>query len=109
MDVAETNYFYDLEGRLVFAQNVFWTWSDDAGDYHCQAWRLVKGPQHMPQRDDRGGYVLLWMDGEVLREVRAGGATVSHTQIDIEPSDRERWPKEMRRELSVPKVRRAKP
>src|SRR5678809_996065 len=72
VDLLEVNHFYDLEGRLTFDQLIAWTWDNDAACYRCASWRLIKSPHQIPQRDRvRGGYVVTWMDGEILREVRA--------------------------------------
>ena len=49
----------------------------------------------------RGDYVLLWHDGELLREVRAAAWRESWTQFDPEMHDRDRFPKSARRGLTL--------
>lgn len=90
----EVNSFYDENGKLVFVQNIF---RDEA---NVQAWRLVKEPSHLPQRDwAAGDYSVLWFDGDRLREVRTRSVVESWTQYDREIDERDRLPKELRREL----------
>ena len=90
----EVNSFYDENGHLVFVQNIF---RDEA---NVQAWRLVKEPSQLPQRDwSTNDYSVLWFDGDRLREVRTRSVVESWTQYDREIDERERLPKELRREL----------
>jgi hypothetical protein len=68
------------------------------------AWRLVKNDAQFPQRDwERGGYLSVWQDGDVLRQIRAAAIRETWTQYDPELVEREWLPKEMRRELLVPR------
>jgi hypothetical protein len=61
---------------------------------------MVKKPNQLPQRNwTDGAYTAIWIDGEVLREVRAGSMRESWTQYDPELIEREFLPKEKRREL----------
>jgi hypothetical protein len=72
-----------------------------------RAWRLVKNPAQLPQRDwQDGGYVAVWHDGEVLRHVHAESMRETWTQYDPELIEREFLPKEQRRELRMVKVER---
>ena len=58
VDLIELNHFYDEHGRLVFDQVIFYDWSKDDARYMVRAWRLVKNPAQLPQRDWKGdGYL----------------------------------------------------
>ena len=90
----EVNSFYDENGKLVFVQNIF---RDEA---NVQAWRLVKDHHQLPQRDwATGEYSVLWFDVDKLREVRTRIVVETWTQYDRETAERERLPKELRKEL----------
>lgn len=105
VDLMEVNHFYDEQGRLVFDQVIFYDWSPDHSRYMVRAWRLVKNPSQLPERDWRdGGYLAVWQDGEVLRRVRAQSMRESWTQYDPELAEREYLPKEKRKELRSVKV-----
>jgi hypothetical protein len=127
-DLVEINHFYDEHARLVFDQIIFMDWQDGdrtltgltsgqehssllvKGDrYQVRAWRLIKSPNQLPLRDwEHGGYVTLWQDGEVLRQVRTPHVRESWTQAgavgDPELNEREYLPKERRRELRPSRV-----
>lgn len=92
VDVIELSHVYDDCGRLTIRQWIFWQ------DDKVRAWRLVKGNQAVTR--ERGEYRLLWHDGELLRDVRAASYRETHCQYDPEVYDRERTPKERRRELT---------
>ncbi|ADB17785.1 hypothetical protein Psta_3121 [Pirellula staleyi DSM 6068] len=100
VDLMEVNHFYDEEGRLVFDQVIFYDWSADDSRYMVRAWRLVKNPAQLPQKNWQvGGYVAVWQDGEILRKVHSQAMRESWTQYDPELVEREFLPKEKRREL----------
>jgi hypothetical protein len=110
VDLIEVNHFYDEHGRLVFDQIIFYDWSAGDARYMVRAWRLVKNPAQLPQRDWKdGGYSALWQDGEVLRQVRSRSIRESWTQYDPELVEREYLPKERRKELRTVKFTRPKP
>jgi hypothetical protein len=110
VDLIEVNHFYDEHGRLVFDQVIFYDWSAGDARYMVRAWRLVKNPAQLPQRDWKdGGYSALWQDGEVLRQVRSRSIRESWTQYDPELVEREYLPKERRKELRTVKFTRPKP
>jgi hypothetical protein len=101
VDLIEVNHFYNERGSLVFDQIIFYDWSAAEGRFHVRAWRLVKCPAQIPHRDgQRGEYVAVWSDGEVLRRVRSDSFRESWTQYDPELLEREYLPKEHRRELN---------
>jgi hypothetical protein len=98
VDLAEVNHFYDEHGCLVFDQQIFYDWTGHR--YDVRAWRLIKSPSQIPQRDfAQGGYRTLWMDGERLREVRSSQIRETWTQHDPELAERDILAKEQRREL----------
>jgi hypothetical protein len=110
VDLIEVNHFYDEQGRLVFDQVIFYDWSKDDARYMVRAWRLVKNPAQVPQRDWKdGGYVAVWQDGELMRHVRAASIRETWTQYDPELVEREYLPKERRKELMAVKVSRSQP
>jgi hypothetical protein len=111
VDLIEVNHFYDEQGRLVFDQVIFYDWSEGDSRYMVRAWRLVKSPTQLPQRDWKsGGYVALWQDcgqgGEVLRRVHSQSIRETWTQHDPELVEREYLPKERRKELQNVKATR---
>ena len=102
VDVLELNRVYDESGRPMLTQMIFWDWHERDAQSHVVAWRLWKDDAFQPTRDwSRGDYVLLWHDGELLREVRASAWRESWTQFDPEMEDRTRFPKSQRRGLSL--------
>ena len=107
VDLIEINHFYDEHGRLVFDQVIFYDWSQDDARYMVRAWRLVKNPAQLPQRDWKdGGYAAVWQDGDLMRHVRAKSFRETWTQYDPELIEREFLPKERRKELMTVKVNR---
>lgn len=100
VDLVEVNHFYDEHGRLVFDQVIFYDWCGTNCRYQVRAWRLLKKPAQVPQRNYvTGEYESIWHDGDVLRRVRAKTFRESWTQYDPELREREYLPKEKRREL----------
>lgn len=105
VDLIEVNHFFDEQGRLVFDQVIFYEWSQGDARYMVRAWRLVKSPQQLPQKDWRtGNYVAYWRDdgqgGNVLRRVESSAIRETWLQYDPELAEREILPKERRRELT---------
>lgn len=108
VDLIELNHFYDEHGRLVFDQVIFYDWSASDSRYNVRAWRLVKNPAQLPQRDwASGGYSALWQDGEQLRHIRSRSIRETWTQYDPELVEREYLPKERRKELRTVKANRS--
>lgn len=104
-DVLEANSFYDEQGRLVFDQLIAWDWCHDR--HQVRAWRMIKGPSMWPERDwERGGYSVLWQDGEVIRMLWADSYRRTWTQYDPELVDRDYLPRDRRRELRTLKETR---
>jgi len=107
VDLIELNHFYDEHGRLVFDQVIFYDWSVGDGRYNVRAWRLVKNPSQLPQRDwNGGGYSATWQDGEQMRYVHSRSIRETWTQYDPELVEREYLPKERRKELRTVKAGR---
>ena len=97
VDLVEVNHVYDLQGKPVLVQAVFYDWRPQQSDYHVKAWRLLKSDDQRPTRDfQRGGWVMLLRDGDTLREVRAVSYCESWTQYDVERVERDRLPQERR-------------
>lgn len=109
VDLIEVNHFYDDQGRHVFDQVIFYDWDQDFSRHMVRAWRLVKNPAQLPQRNWKdNSYVAIWHDGDVLRKVQAPTMRQSWTQYDPELVEREYLPKEKRKELRTLKVAKAK-
>lgn len=93
VEVIETNLYYDSEGKHIFTQRIFWS---RYGDQQAVLdFRIVKDERNYPT-----GNTFTWNDSGVIREVRGATKMTSHTQFDPEQCDRERLPKDCRRELS---------
>lgn len=99
-DAIEVNHMYDGEGRLVFDQVIFLDWTPDESRYHVRAWRLVKYPSQIPERDHaRNCWRTVFRDGEVLRVIEAGSMRRTWEQHDPEALEREVLPVHRRRGL----------
>jgi hypothetical protein len=107
VDLIEINHVYNDLGQPVFDQLIFWEWCSAAARWQVRAWRMAKGAGidravPLPERDwQRGGYVLLWRDGDRLRIVRAAAVRETWTQYDPEMVEREVWPVDRRRGLRM--------
>lgn len=101
VDVIELNHVYDTDGQLILRQFIFWDWHDGDAQFRVVAWRLWSEGQPRPLRDlRRGGYVLLWHDGQVLRWIEADMFHETWTQHDREIEDRRRLSQDRRRGLT---------
>ena len=111
-DRLEVNSFYDSDRTLVFDQLLFYDWAGER--YQLRSWRMVKwlvGPNREPRADmlprlnhATGLYECRWIDGDVERVITAPVVSYSRTTYDVELTEREFLPKEMRRELRNPKT-----
>lgn len=100
VDLVELNHFFDERGELVFDQVIFYDWSATDARYNVRAWRQVKVPEQLPERDwAAGGYRVLWQDGEQLRLVVSRSIRETWTQYDPELVEREYLPRERRKDL----------
>jgi hypothetical protein len=105
VDLIEVNHFYDEHGRLVFDQVIFYDWCGSQCRYQVRAWRLLKTPAQVPQKNfHTGEYETVWHDGDVLRRVRAKSFRESWTQHDPELRERDYLPKDKRAELYKSRV-----
>lgn len=101
VDCIEVSSVYDENGNLNFTQLIFWTFKPEYSAYVVRAWRIVKSPSQLPQKDwKNGGYSVVWEDADIIRHVRATEFRETFLQHDPETADREVWPKELRRELT---------
>jgi hypothetical protein len=105
VDLIEHNHVYNDNGDLHLEQMVYYEWK--GGRYEVLSWRLRKSPLMVPYRDHtNGGYTAVWVDDQsVTRVVRALAFRESHTMYDPELLERNRLPREFRRELKQAKGR----
>ncbi len=97
VDLVELNHVYNAQGNLIYTQVLFYDWRPLHGDYQVRASRLMKSRDRYPERDfQRGDWVMIFSDGDALREVRASAFRESWTQYDVEQAERDRLPKEYR-------------
>ena len=101
VDLIEVNHLYDQQGRHVIDQLIFYDWDSSHGRFQVRAWRLIKSPGQMPQRDwSKDAYVSYWRDMHVMRRVYASRIRETWTTYDPEVLEREVLPIEYRQELS---------
>lgn len=96
VETIEHQYVYDDRGELIFSQFIF---RNDDEHYSIRDYRMANSVGKQRVYRHRDGYRLLWHDGGQLRSVMANELRVIHEQHDQETVERERLPKEMRREL----------
>lgn len=100
VDKIEYNHYHDEAGRPVFDQLIFYDWDSRAKRFQVRAWRLVKSPSQIPQKDHHTDkWYVLWHDTGVLRKVTSNSVTETWTQYDPELGEREYLPQEKRDEL----------
>jgi hypothetical protein len=111
VDVVHHNHHYSDDGQLVVEQ-VWWEdWRESAGEHAIIGWRLARpGTPHspIPHLNAAGEWEALWLDGDVLRRIRARSFRQSWTQgQDRELLDRDRNPdwRTSRREFIAPSGR----
>jgi len=85
--------------KLTFTQILLRNWCDRTGTHEIDAWRMAK-PCMAYQRTN-GVHEIRWIDGSVERVVRTKSLVYSATDLDSEVHERERYPKEIRRELTA--------
>lgn len=102
VDLIEVNHVYDSSGRPILDQVIFYQWSRADARYQVIAWRLLRSPGQVPQRDwNRRAYVAHWFDADLLRKVVAGQCRETWTTYDPEMAERAIYPMEYRRELAT--------
>lgn len=89
----EVNHFYDDNAKHVFSQLIF----RDLRNGHLEIvdWKMIRVHEQLPINRR-----CLWMEGNLIRDVRTKVVIESHSQTDPELVERSVFPKEMRRELS---------
>ena len=96
VDLIEVNHYYDENGVLVLDQIIFYDWCPKDCRFHVRAWRLLKNRSQLPRGDKKRGYVVTWMDDNVLRKVHAKSLNQTWTQYDPELVERKFRAKERR-------------
>ena len=108
VDLVEVNFCYDDRGHPMIQQLIFYDWCPVSRCYRVRDFRLLETVEHLPHRV-RGGrtYVVTWFDERdgVARRVIAKAVRTTYTRHDPEMVERDRFPKDMRRELT-PALRR---
>lgn len=95
-------YHSDCDGRHVLTQLIFRDWYWQCECSHVIAWRLVNEKCPRPTRVwPSGDYETVWLDGDVMRRVRARTLDETVTLHDPELCERESLPQESRRGLRV--------
>lgn len=97
--VIELNKVYDDSAKPILDQWIFHERTDSG--FRIRAWRLDRGTTI--QRHPSGDYMLMWHDGNTLRQVRARVYRETHTQYDVELRERSIYAKDQRAELSKPR------
>ena len=103
VDLVEINHLYDLNGRLVINQLIFYEWDSASQRFQIRAWRLLKTNSQLPRRCwEKDCYVCHWRDMNVMRKVYADNVRETWTTYDPEVLERNMFPIEQRTELSQP-------
>lgn len=109
--LIELNHFFDDNGNLVFDQLIFYDWTEDLRGaapphrHNVRAWVLVKSPAIVPVFDWKlKMYRAMWTNGDVTRVVYSNSYSETWTQYDPELAEREKFPKEFRRELTPVRI-----
>lgn len=87
-EICEFNHFCDDHGKLIFDQVIFYDENSSV-----IAWRLMK--DNGPSTEE-----YIWRDGLHIRHVKYKILKETWTQDDPELTERDKLPKERRRELS---------
>jgi hypothetical protein len=97
VDLIELNHVHDDQGRFIYTQLVFYDWRPQQAEYQVRSSRLWRAAHGRPEHDfHRNEWVTIFVDGELLREVRAAAFRETWTQYDVEQAERLRLPKEYR-------------
>ncbi|MBI1249471.1 hypothetical protein GC197_16725 [bacterium] len=103
VDLIEINHLYDLQGRLVINQLIFYQWDNASQRFQVRAWRLLKTDDQLPRKSwNKDQYICLWRDMNVHRKVYADNVRETWTTYDPEVMERNLFPIENRSELSQP-------
>ncbi len=96
VDVVEVNHFYDLDGKLVLDQLLFYRWN--VNHHQLIDWRLIKSPECLPVRHG-SRWECIWVNGTQLRRIRCASYRETWTQFDPEVVDRDVLPTDYRQKL----------
>ena len=96
IDMIELNHYYDLKGRIVFDQIIFWEKWPSNGKYHVRAWCLAddnsnKFENRRPIYDYQTDlWVVNWndTDAELRRKLTTSVYKESWTKTDPERDDK---------------------
>ena len=105
VDLIEVNRYFDEHASPVYQQLIFYDWNESTGRYQVRAFRIIKSLQQMPHRVRSSRfYAVVWFDEKdgVTRRVLARAVRQSWTQHDPEMAERDTFPVQYRRELSLP-------
>lgn len=107
VDLAELNHFYDDNGRLVFDQIIFYSWSEVESRMQVREWSLMSTPAtatapsrcSIPEfRHDLKVYVS-YFNHPWFFKIYSRDYAETWTQYDPELAEREILPKEKRQPL----------
>ncbi len=105
VDLIEVNRYFDEHGSPVYQQLIFYDWDEATGRYQVRAFRIIKSLQQIPHRVPGSRFhAVVWFDEKdgVTRRVLARAVRQSWTQHDPEMAERDAFPVQYRRELSLP-------
>ncbi|MEW4565388.1 hypothetical protein AB1K70_22875 [Bremerella sp. JC770] len=103
VDLVEINHLYDLQGRLVINQLIFYQWDSASQRFQVRAWRLLKTDDQLPRKSwNQDQFICHWRDMNVDRKVYADNVRETWTTYDPEVLERNMFPIEQRSELSQP-------
>jgi len=106
VDLIEVNHLYDLSGRPVIHQMIFYQWDRVTHRFQVRAWRLLKSNDQLPQRNwSQDNYVSQWRDLSTMRKVYAENVRETWTIYDPEVLERQMLPIDRRVDLSRPHAR----
>jgi hypothetical protein len=101
VDLIELNHYFDLKGRKVFSQLIFWRWDVECDDYVVIDWKLYKHPSQTPRKNwESNRFEVIWIDGDYLRRVIARQSATTYTYFDPEVTNRCLHPPEFRKRLA---------
>ena len=106
VDIIEINYYFNDMGAINFAQVIFWEWDRHRKKFRVVDFRILeRDAEHVwPAKMQSGLYVHFWWDERThtCRKVIAPYFYITMTDEDPEMKDRDKWPKDERRELRPP-------
>ena len=106
VDVIELNYFLNEVGAINFAQVIFWEWDSASRRFRVVDFHILEqDTEHIwPAKMSSGLYVYFWWDSRAgtCRRIVAPYFYTTVTREDPEMKDRDKWPKDERRELRPP-------